>query len=750
MNEDEILIEPSLETDDESHKALNNLRIAIQSPSLLNYAENLEKDANKEGINVAVVDSSELEREEAILEHERILGLNSLAKVHHDLQLKMLANEQDARKKLQKQYSKQLKTYQSLKDNSTHSHQLQQVFVTKTFRKNELKVKTAMKKKNAEIDIKLEKNEDDQLLYGGINRIYQISWRGRPQVVEIRIDECRDIKDKLERGEYWIRIHTKEKIGGKILEYQKCPESMANVSEPYYHEGRYTNKVIKFQSTLRVLVPSRMDITPPMVYCFQILDHNSVIVGEGYFPIVDNLFAVTEGKFKVPLLRSSLKSSVDKFAGIEELYRTNIDEWLCNLYFQSTLLPQVITGEAEYRIQLHSTKVLQEEVNTEAEARVYDELITPDQYSEYKYSVAKSGVLITPKNKLHYIKAEIVLELGFKTFRHWQIYFSLLLLIAQIWLGRYIHFTGQWLFLKGAQFPITTFQSLIFTLEIRFPSNTDVGKEAGILLMGPAFMCFWFGIMILMAWTSLYWVGRFPEMMFRFIQCWGLVTIIDPLVTLVEAGIWGAVYGYWEIDPFRLYNYFETAEGNGVVGILLTVFLYAGMMGFCGFVFYNYFLFIHMNGRLLDIYMRLNGPESRFFIPHDGEVSKRYLEWVCFKARNYRSINGDSRKIAVMNYTISDGFSNLHTKGAMHIIVYTVANDMSRAVYRQFLRLTDGAISELSLVEASRRRKYTQRFTWGPERADTNSDRFLSPTDFLSPANARSPNVGLSPRGNLE
>lgn len=711
MSDEEIIIEPSLETDDDSHRALNNLRIAIQSPSFLNYTENLDLDSGKEGIKIAVLDPSELEQEEGLLENERILGITSQAKVHHEHQLQLLSKEQQARKKLQKQYSKQLKNYQSIKDNSAHSHQLQQVLVSKAFRKNELAVKTALKKKNAVIDVKLEKSSDEQLLYGGINRVYQISWRGRPQVLEVRIDECRDVKDKLERGEYWIRIHTKEKIGGKILEYQKKPEEWVNMSEPYLHDGKHTSRVMKFKTTLTVLVPSQIDLTPTMVYCFQILDNNAVIVGEAYFPIISNLFDVNQGKFKVPILRSSLKNSIDKFAGIEELYRENIDEWLCNLYFQLTLLPQVIEGESEYRVQIHSSKVVREELNTAAEVRVYEELITPDQYSEYKHAVAKSGVLTTPKNKWHYIMAEVVIELGFKTFRHWQIYFMMTMLIGLTWLGRYIHFTGQWLYLKAISFPILAFQAEIFTLEIRFPDDTDLAKEVALLLMGTIFQCFWFIIMILFAWFSLWWVGRFPEIIFRMILCWGIVAIIDPFVTLIEAGIWGSVYNYWKIDPFRLYNYFETAEGNGVVGILLTVFLYAGLIGLSGFLFYNYFLFIHMNGRLLDIYMRLNGQENRFFIPHDGEISKRYLDWVCYKARNYRSMNGESRKITVMNYQMFDGYSSEYSKTAMHIIIYTVGNDRARSVYRQFLRLPDGAISELSLDKNSKRLAFSHRFS---------------------------------------
>ena len=151
-----------------------------------------------------------------------------------------------------------------------------------------------------------------------------------------------------------------------------------------------------------------------MVYCFQILDNNAVIVGEGYFPIINNLFEVSQGKYKVPIVRSSLKNAIDKFSGIEELYRENIDEWLCNLYFEVTLLPQVIEGESDYMIQIHGSKVLKEEVTTEPDQKDYEELITPDQYSEYKHSVAITGILTSPKNKLQYIMAELTIEFGFK------------------------------------------------------------------------------------------------------------------------------------------------------------------------------------------------------------------------------------------------------------------------------------------------------------------------------------------------
>ena len=40
-------------------------------------------------------------------------------------------------------------------------------------------------------------------------------------------------------------------------------------------------------------------------------------------------------------------------------------------------------------------------------------------------------------------------------------------------------------------------------------------------------------------------------------------------------------------------------------------------------LFYVYFLKLHMNGRLLDVYQRLNCPGDAFFLPYDFEVSNK-------------------------------------------------------------------------------------------------------------------------------
>ena len=57
-----------------------------------------------------------------------------------------------------------------------------------------------------------------------------------------------------------------------------------------------------------------------------------------------------------------------------------------------------------------------------------------------------------------------------------------------------------------------------------------------------------------------------------------------------------------------------------------------GMLVLNCFLFYNYLIFMHMNGRLLDIYMRLTGTEEGF-LPGDNELSLKHMKWIYYKAK---------------------------------------------------------------------------------------------------------------------
>ncbi len=107
-------------------------------------------------------------------------------------------------------------------------------------------------------------------------------------------------------------------------------------------------------------------------------------------------------------------------------------------------------------------------------------------------------------------------------------------------------------------------------------------------------------------------------------------------------------------DVTKLYWHFDRLEGNGVVGIFLLIFLYLFVSILTLACLYMFFLRVHKNGLLLDIYQRLGNTEEHFFVPRDMEVSNHELGWVCRKAEQWRGAEGERRKVAVHDYVCTN------------------------------------------------------------------------------------------------
>ncbi|XP_041102643.1 uncharacterized protein LOC121313933 [Polyodon spathula] len=78
--------------------------------------------------------------------------------------------------------------------------------------------------------------------------------------------------------------------------------------------------------------------------------HMNQVVGWGAFPVCDSYFETLEGKFKCPLLRGHQDPRIDQFRKIEELISSDLDNWLCTIYFQVIKLPQ--SGQNEVTLQI--------------------------------------------------------------------------------------------------------------------------------------------------------------------------------------------------------------------------------------------------------------------------------------------------------------------------------------------------------------------------------------------------------------
>ena len=54
----------------------------------------------------------------------------------------------------------------------------------------------------------------------------------------------------------------------------------------------------------------------------------------------------------MPLLRGPVDPRVDKFSKLEKRIAEDLENWLCNMYFEIVKLPRHVSGQREYEVAL--------------------------------------------------------------------------------------------------------------------------------------------------------------------------------------------------------------------------------------------------------------------------------------------------------------------------------------------------------------------------------------------------------------
>jgi len=63
-----------------------------------------------------------------------------------------------------------------------------------------------------------------------------------------------------------------------------------------------------------------------------------------------------------------------------------------------------------------------------------------------------------------------------------------------------------------------------------------------------------------------------------------------------------------------------------VFGLFITFLAEVSLLVMNSFIFYNYIVFVHMDARISDIYLRISGLGRGYYIPSDNEISWNYLK----------------------------------------------------------------------------------------------------------------------------
>jgi hypothetical protein len=268
---------------------------------------------------------------------------------------------------------------------------------------------------------------------------------------------------------------------------------------------------------------------------------------------------------------------------------------------------------------------------------------------------AKGRVEKRSTEKIQYIGRQLLAEMGFSQWRSREFWSMIIMLLIVFWVRLYLHYIGQWLFLNAIRIPINKFEFLAYTVFLKYQSSLLFTREEfAVVVIGPMTNVVIFALLIMVVWAAQRVFGSFPNILSRFVVAFGIETALDPvLITIVDMAM-GRYKNQEGTEPIadaaKLYWHFFRLEGNGLAGIFLTLFVYFFIMFVAVACLYMYFLKLHMNGRMLDIYHRLHGSEDDFFVPYDLELSNEELSYIVQKAEQWRGQEGERRKTAVYDY----------------------------------------------------------------------------------------------------
>ncbi|XP_066848550.1 uncharacterized protein [Anser cygnoides] len=238
-------------------------------------------------------------------------------------------------------------------------------------------------------------------------------------------------------------------------------------------------------------------------------------------------------------------------------------------------------------------------------------------------------------------------ELGAARWCSWD-FWLLVLLVALLWFVRlYLHYCSQWIFLKTISVPVTKFQFLPHTVELCYQNSLlQTSEELFMVMVGPLTLNAGLLLMVLIKWGCQQLFDSFSSLLSKFIIALGLWTVLDPLAVFVVDSFLGRLANSVEkpiADAAKLYWVFLRTEESGILGALITVMLYTVLFIISSTVLYLYFLRLHNEGWLLDLFQRIHGEEGAFFVPLDLEISSQELSYIMKRAEQWRGIKGERR-----------------------------------------------------------------------------------------------------------
>lgn len=343
-----------------TYKKITQLQSELEKEEVNEYISKFENDVKNDVLMIGSISLEEVQEEEKRLRDEHIAYREQEKEEERDKLIELKKREEEAKKRVDEYFKTNKSIIERRKEELERVERLAVERMQKSYLKSESQLISCLENRKGEVKTYYGDLATGDGYYGGSKgRRWKVDWERTPQPIQVKLKSLRGVKDKLPGGRYVVMVSLYNRLGGHVMRWSNLRGHMwGGSTDPITHDGLFHNTEIKLEKSVFTTLPAKPDIRPGMVLVFEIfLLRGAVVstdrvVGWGVFPIADGKFEVIEGKYKCPFLRGEMDYQIDKHEKIEELMSSDMDHWLCNLYFEVVKLPRYLAGQKEYEVEL--------------------------------------------------------------------------------------------------------------------------------------------------------------------------------------------------------------------------------------------------------------------------------------------------------------------------------------------------------------------------------------------------------------
>lgn len=290
------------------------------------------------------------------------------------------------------------------------------------------------------------------------------------------------------------------------------------------------------------------------------------------------------------------------------------------------------------------------------------------------------------RSKLRYLYMELFGDMAPYMFGTFEFFMTLVIFLFAFWLRIYIHYLAGYLYLLSVGTPVYDFQLEGLQIQFKYMSTSiTASQETALVIIGPVANIVFFILLFIVGYL-INKLHHIPIAWSKFFASFGLATVLDPILLLiVDLGYHN--YNCTSVcsdyvssdckcfyaDSSKLYYRMLRVEGSGITGIFITLLLYFGSTVISFLLLYHYLVYIHREGRILDLWRRINAPTEEFYLPHDYEVSIEEMNDILNRAKTWKGPIGYRRVVSIVKEIDSKYYT-----------IYEVDPSGIKTIYRQF------------------------------------------------------------------